>query len=89
MIYRHVADGGIADAVGFGAGWNRDRWPSISVNIMEFDRPDCREDITNLGLILAEGKQLLALVQQEVVAAQVGNTRCRGRPVVPATGDVM
>jgi hypothetical protein len=57
--------------------------PSISVNIMEFDRPDCLEDVTNLGLTLAKGKQRLALVQQEVVGAQVG------RPVVPATGDVM
>ena len=47
--------------------------PSISVNIMEFDRPDCLDDITSLGLTLAEGKQLLALVQQEIVAAQVGN----------------
>ena len=47
--------------------------PSISVNIMEFDRPDRLEDITNLGLTLAEGKQLLALVQQEVVAAQVAD----------------
>jgi hypothetical protein len=47
--------------------------PSISVNIMEFDRPDCVEDITSLGLTLAEGKRLLALVQQEIVAAQVGN----------------
>ena len=47
--------------------------PSISVNIMEFDRRDCLEDITSLGLTLAEGKQLLALVQQEIVAAQVGN----------------
>jgi hypothetical protein len=34
--------------------------PSISVNIMEFDRPDCLEDIANLGLTLAEGKLLLA-----------------------------
>jgi len=46
--------------------------PSISVNIMEFDRPDCLEDTTNLGLTLDEGKPLLAFVQQEVVAAQVG-----------------
>jgi hypothetical protein len=45
----------------------------ISVNIMEFDRPDCLADIASLGLTLAEGKQLLALVQQEVVAAQVGS----------------
>ncbi|HTW70197.1 MAG TPA: hypothetical protein VME47_09945 [Acetobacteraceae bacterium] len=40
---------------------------------MEFDRPDCLEDTTNLGLTLDEGKPLLAFVQQEVVAAQVGN----------------
>ena len=40
---------------------------------MEFNRPDCLEDIVNLGLTLDEGKQLLARVQQEVVAAQVGN----------------
>jgi hypothetical protein len=38
---------------------------------MEFDRPDCLDDIADLGLTLAEGKQLLARVQQEVVAAQV------------------
>ncbi|HUB47837.1 MAG TPA: hypothetical protein VMB73_22900, partial [Acetobacteraceae bacterium] len=43
------------------------------MNITEFDRPDCLEDIASLGLTLAEGKQLLALVQQEVVAAQVGS----------------
>ena len=44
-----------------------------AVDIKEFNRPDCLEDIANLGLTLAEGKQLLACVQQEVVAAQVGN----------------
>ena len=44
-----------------------------AVDIVEFNRPDCLEDIANLGLTLAEGKQLLARVQQEVVAAQVGN----------------
>jgi len=45
--------------------------PSISVNVMEFDRPDCLEDIANLGLTLAEGKQLLARVQREVIAGQI------------------
>src|ERR1700733_15112777 len=44
-----------------------------AVDIVEFNRPDCLEDIANLGLTLPEGKQLLARVQQEVVAAQVGN----------------
>jgi hypothetical protein len=46
---------------------------TVGVDIMEFNRPGCLEDIANLGLTLAEGKQLLACVQQEVVAAQVGN----------------
>ena len=41
--------------------------PSISVNIIEFYRPDCLEEITNLGLTLAERKQLLVLVRQENV----------------------
>jgi hypothetical protein len=45
----------------------------LGVDIMEFNRPDCLEDIADLGLTLAEGKQLLARVQQEGVAAQVGN----------------
>ena len=45
---------------------------TVGVDIMEFNRPDCLEDIANLGLTLAEGKQLLARVQQEVVAAEVG-----------------
>jgi hypothetical protein len=44
-----------------------------AVDIMEFNRPDCLEDIAKLGLTLAEGKQVLARAQQEVVAAQVGN----------------
>jgi hypothetical protein len=46
---------------------------TVGVDIMEFSRRDCLEDIANLGLTLAEGKQLLARVRQEVVAAQVGN----------------
>ena len=45
----------------------------LSVNIMEFDRPDCLDDIGNLGLTLPERKLLLARVQQEVVAAQFDN----------------
>ena len=42
---------------------------SSSVNVMEFIRPDGLVDIAKLGLTLAEGKQLLAQVQQEVVSA--------------------
>jgi hypothetical protein len=40
---------------------------------MEFTRSDGLGDIAKLGLTLAEGKQLLAQVQQEVVAAQANN----------------
>ena len=46
---------------------------SLSVDVMEFIRPDGLVDIAKLGLTLAEGKQLLAQVQQEVVAAQADN----------------
>jgi hypothetical protein len=37
---------------------------------MEVSRPDDLSDFANLGLTLAEAKQLLMQVQQEVVAAQ-------------------
>src|SRR3954463_15446861 len=37
---------------------------------MQIARPDDRTDLATLGLTLAEGKQLLAGVQQELVAAQ-------------------
>jgi hypothetical protein len=40
---------------------------------MEISRPDGLGDFANLGLTLAEAKQLLAHVQQHVVAAQAGN----------------
>ena len=46
---------------------------SRSFDVMEISRPDGLGDIANLGLTLAEGKQLLARVQQEVVAAQADN----------------
>ncbi len=42
-----------------------------SVDVMEIDRPGDLGEIGNLGLSLAEGKRLLARVQQEIVAAQV------------------
>ena len=40
------------------------------VDVMEINRPCDLGDIANLGLTLAEAKQLLARVQQAVVAAQ-------------------
>ena len=41
-----------------------------SFDVIEISRPDGLGDIANLGLTLAEGKRLLAGVQQVVVAAQ-------------------
>ena len=41
-----------------------------SVEVLEINRPNDLGDIANLGLTLAETKQLLAQVQQAVVAAQ-------------------
>jgi hypothetical protein len=43
---------------------------SRSFDVMEISRPDGLGNIACLGLTLAEGKQLLARVQQDVVAAQ-------------------
>ena len=44
-----------------------------SFDVIEISRPDGLGDIANLGLTLAEGKRLLAAVQQVVVAAQAGD----------------
>jgi hypothetical protein len=41
-----------------------------STEVMQIARPDDLTDLASLGLTLAEGKQLLAGVQQEIVAAQ-------------------
>ncbi len=41
-----------------------------STDVMRIARPDDLADLATLGLSLAEGKRLLAGVQQEVVAAQ-------------------
>ena len=41
-----------------------------ATDVMEIDRPDDLGDIANLGLTLSEAKQLLAVLQQEIVAAQ-------------------
>jgi hypothetical protein len=43
---------------------------SRSVDVLAFDRPDDLGDIADLGLTLAQGKQLVALVQQEIATAQ-------------------
>jgi hypothetical protein len=44
--------------------------PGRGVDVMEINRSDDLGDIANLGLTLSEAKQLLAHVQQAVVAAQ-------------------
>src|SRR3954447_18499876 len=41
-----------------------------SVDVMEISRPNELRDLASLGLTLSEAKQLLARVQQAVVAAQ-------------------
>ena len=40
-----------------------------SVDVMTITRPDDLREIANLGLTLAEGKLLLAALQQQIVAA--------------------
>jgi hypothetical protein len=46
-----------------------------SVDVMVIDRPDDLGDIAALGLTLAQGKQLVAQVQQALVAVQRGLPR--------------
>jgi hypothetical protein len=48
---------------------------SRSVDVMAITRPDGLREIANLGLRLAEAKQLLSQVQQEVAAAQADHHR--------------
>ena len=52
---------------------------SRSVEVMAISRPDGLGEIANLGLTLAEGKRLLAHVQQQLVAEQA-NTHATLRP---------
>ena len=56
-----------------------------SFDVMEISRPDGVFDIANLGLTLAEGKRLLASVQQVVVAAQADSHATR-RPDCQSCG---
>ncbi len=42
----------------------------LCVDVMKINRPDDLEHIASLGLTLADGKLLLAGLQQEIVAAQ-------------------
>jgi hypothetical protein len=57
------------------------------VEIMEISKPDALGDIANLGLTLAEAKQLLAGVQREISSAQAKGHAIR-RPVCPCSAAV-
>src|SRR3954451_15395243 len=58
---------------------------SRSVDVMAIDRPGDLGDIADLGLTLAQGKQLVALVQQEIVTAQSRDHAAR-RPICRSCG---
>ena len=54
-----------------------------STDVMRIAKPDTLADLGTLGLSLVEGKQLLAGIQREIVAAQaqvhaVHRPECRG-----------
>jgi hypothetical protein len=57
-----------------------------AVDVMEINRPDDLGDIADLGLTLAETKQLLSRFQQEIVVAQVAEHAAR-RPTCSRCGD--
>ena len=46
-------------------------------DVMQFNRRDALGDIADLGLTLADGKPLLASLQQKIVAARQGLRRPR------------
>jgi hypothetical protein len=46
---------------------------SRSFDVMAVSRPEGLGDLAALGLTLAEAKQLVVRVQQDVIAAQTGN----------------
>ena len=58
------------------------------VDVMEISRPDGASNIADLGLTLSEAKQLLARVQQAIVAAQAGVLRFGGQRVRLVVVDV-
>jgi hypothetical protein len=58
-----------------------------SVDVMTINRPDDLSDLANLGLTLAEGKLLLAGLQQQIVAMQAGSHALR-RPACRSCGAV-
>jgi hypothetical protein len=57
------------------------------VDIMQINKPDDLGDIANLGLTLAEAKQLLARVQCEIATAQTREHAVR-RKALPADANL-
>ena len=55
-------------------------------DVMRIARPDDLADLAGLGLTLAEGKQLLAGIQRQIVAAQARTYAVR-RPGCRGCGD--
>ena len=53
-----------------------------ATDVMEIDRPGDLRDIATLGLTLSEAKQLLSVLQREIVAAQA-RTHAALRPDCP------
>jgi hypothetical protein len=58
-----------------------------SVDVVTINRPDDLSDVANLGLTLAEGKLLLAGLQQEIVAVQAKGHAVR-RPHCRSCGEI-
>src|ERR1700760_2717326 len=58
-----------------------------SIDVATINRPDDLVEIANLGLTLAEGKLVLAGLQQQIVAAQAKGHAAR-RPDCRSCGDV-
>ena len=58
-----------------------------STDVLRIAKPDDLTDLATLGLTLAEGKRLLAGLQQEIVAAQARIHAMR-RPACHGCGDV-
>ena len=56
---------------------------SRSVDVLEIECPGDLGDLADLGLTLANGKQLLTQVQQAVVAAQCRNHAARRLHLIP------
>ena len=50
------------------------------VDVMTINRPDDLDDIASLGLTVADGKRVLAGLQQEIVAAQAKEPPTVQRP---------